>query len=46
MRELCFGGVPEDIPGLRSLVWKIVIGYLPKERRKWEPMIEEMKETY
>jgi len=35
LRETCFGGVPDDVSGLRSLVWKILLRYLPSERSKW-----------
>lgn len=46
LREICFGGVPDDVSGLRSLVWKILLRYLPSERSKWATSTHENKETY
>ena len=46
LRDICFGGVPDDVTGLRSLVWKILLGYLSSERSKWAIQTHESKETY
>jgi hypothetical protein len=43
LRSLAFRGIPcgegdgpVTIKGLRMLVWKVIIGYLPTETHKWE----------
>jgi ribosomal protein L31 len=36
LRSLSFRGIPSEVKGLRPLVWKILLGYLPKETAKWE----------
>jgi hypothetical protein len=41
LRSLSFRGIPLEVKGLRPLVWKILIGYLPKETAKWESIIKE-----
>jgi hypothetical protein len=41
LRSLSFRGIPNDIKGLRPLVWKILIGYLPRETSKWEETMIE-----
>ncbi|EAR82239.2 rab-GTPase-TBC domain protein (macronuclear) [Tetrahymena thermophila SB210] len=46
LRKQCFNGIPEDCPGLRSIVWKVVLEYLPKHKGKWQQTMDENKETY
>jgi hypothetical protein len=41
LRSLSFRGIPSEVKGLRPLVWKILLGYLPKETAKWESIIKE-----
>jgi hypothetical protein len=41
LRSLSFRGIPSEVKGLRPLVWKILLGYLPKETAKWENIIKE-----
>jgi len=41
IRSLSFRGIPSDIKGLRSIVWKVLIGYLPRETKKWEEIMKE-----
>ena len=41
LRSLAFRGIPNDIKGLRPLVWKILLGYLPRETAKWEEVMAE-----
>ena len=37
LRSLSFRGIPGDnIQLLRTIVWKVLIGYLPTETHKWE----------
>ncbi|GBB96157.1 hypothetical protein RclHR1_00270003 [Rhizophagus clarus] len=44
-RHLCFRGIP-DKPGIRQLSWKILLGYLPPDKRKWSSVLEEQRSTY
>lgn len=46
LRSLAFRGIPSDIKGLRPIVWKVLIGYLPRETAKWESIMKEQKEVY
>jgi hypothetical protein len=41
LRSLSFRGIPSGIKGLRSIVWKVLIGYLPRETKKWEETVVE-----
>jgi hypothetical protein len=36
LRSLSFRGIPGELKLLRSVVWKVLIGYLPTETHKWE----------
>ncbi|CAG8439485.1 8531_t:CDS:10 [Diversispora eburnea] len=44
-RHLCFHGVP-DKPGIRQKSWKILLGYLPPDKRKWTKVLAEQRATY
>ncbi|KAI8599120.1 hypothetical protein EDD21DRAFT_168877 [Dissophora ornata] len=44
-RHLCFGGIP-DKPGLRQLCWKILLGYLPLDKSKWDSVLMEQRRLY
>ena len=39
-------GLPDDIPILRSIVWKINLGYLPLDNDKWGKIMEDNRNTY
>lgn len=34
------------IRGLRSLCWKLLLGYLPTDKKKWDTLITEKKQIY
>jgi hypothetical protein len=44
-RRLCFQGVP-DVPGMRALCWKILLGHIPPDKRQWDTVLRERRETY
>ena len=46
LRSISFRGIPSEINGLRQIVWKILIGYLPRETSKWEEIMIENKKIY
>ena len=40
LRSLAFRGVPNEVQGLRSVVWRVLLGYLPRETAKWEQFLK------
>ncbi|KAI7892461.1 rab-GTPase-TBC domain-containing protein [Mucor mucedo] len=44
-REACFHGIPDE-PGLRSTAWKVLLGYLPPDKRMWESTLKDKRLTY
>ena len=47
LRSLSFRGIPADnIPLLRTIVWKVLIGYLPTETHKWETHMKQQLKLY
>jgi thioesterase domain-containing protein len=47
LRELSFNGISDEIKGLRPLVWRILLGYLPAEDSDtWEEILREKKKIY
>jgi TBC1 domain family member 13 len=41
LRSLAFRGVPSDVPGLRPIVWRVILGYLPRETSKWDAYLKQ-----
>ena len=41
-----FEGLPDDIPSLRSLAWKILFNYLPLDVNNWEESIDKKRVEY
>ena len=39
-------GLPDEIPILRSIVWKINLGYLPINNEEWENILSEKRNSY
>ena len=46
LRSLSFRGIPSEVKGLRPIVWKVLLGFLPRETAKWEKVMMEQKEVY
>jgi hypothetical protein len=41
LNDLCFNsGIPDEIKGLRPILWKILLNHLPQETKDWETHIE------
>lgn len=38
-------GIPDD-KGLRSLVWRILLNYLPRNKNSWEETLNEKRRLY
>ena len=39
-------GLPDEIPILRSIIWKINFGYLPMNNEEWENILEDKRSSY
>lgn len=46
LRKLAFYGVSDEIKGLRPLVWRILLNYLPEDTDSWEEILREKKKIY
>lgn len=38
-------GIPDE-PGLRSLAWKVLMGYLPPDKRMWASTLKTQRLNY
>ena len=45
-RKQCFEGIPDELPMLRSLVWKIMFELLPTDIKSWDKTLEEKRSKY
>lgn len=41
----CFSGIPDD-QGKRALSWRLLLNYLPPERRIWQDFLQEKRDLY
>ena len=41
-----FNGIPDEVVGLRPLVWRILLNHLPLETNGWEEHLMQSKSTY
>jgi hypothetical protein len=46
LRKLISEGLPEEIPELRSLLWKLFLNYYPNDLEEWEIISKEKSEDY
>lgn len=46
LQSCCFQGIPDECNGLRSLCWKILLGYLPPFTSKWSSLLEVNRSNY
>ena len=46
LKQLCENGLPDDLPILRSLIWKINFGYLPLDSEEWTKTLIEKRNLY
>ncbi|KAF7494392.1 TBC1 domain family member 13 [Sarcoptes scabiei] len=47
LRKICFSnGCPDDDKHIRSIVWKILLGYLPINRDEWSKCLQRQRELY
>ncbi|KAJ4757594.1 TBC1 domain family member 13 [Rhynchospora pubera] len=45
LRKLASQGIP-DGAGIRSTVWKLLLGYLPRDRHAWNEQLEKRRAQY
>ncbi|KAF3337235.1 TBC1 domain family member 13-like isoform X1 [Carex littledalei] len=45
LRKLASEGIP-DVAGIRSTVWKLLLGYLPMDRHSWREELEKRRAQY
>lgn len=46
LKKIIFEGLPDDVPSLRSLGWKIIMNYLPLNLNQWENYIDNKRIEY
>ena len=44
--SLCENGLPDDLPELRSLIWKINFEYLPMNTEEWDKTLKSKRLAY
>ncbi len=43
---MTFNGVTDEVKGLRPLVWRILLNYLPSDSSMWDDTLRANKEMY
>jgi hypothetical protein len=47
LQDNCFStGIPDEVKGLRPVVWRILLNHLPPETMKWDDILETQLEIY
>lgn len=46
LRAHCVDGVPDELPALRAVLWKLLLGYLPVDIIQWEAALRSSREDY
>ena len=46
LQAICFQGIPDGCRGLRSLCWKVLVGYLPEKTAKWQENLNTYRKNY
>lgn len=46
LENLAFHGITDEIKGLRPLVWRILLNYLPLESAQWDETLRMNHESY
>ena len=46
LRKQMFEGIPDDIPSLRPLLWKVSLNYLSLKPHEWETILEQKRTEY
>ena len=46
LKRECYKGLPENLPSLRALIWKINFKYIPRNINKWESTLKSLRDEY
>jgi len=46
LRKIVFEGIPDEFSDLRSLIWKIILNYLPLNCKIWEETLNRKRADY
>ena len=46
LKECLAEGIPDEAALLREYSWKLILGYLPSQKAKWQESIEKSTKTY
>jgi hypothetical protein len=46
LQAVTFNGIPDEIKGLRPLVWRILLNHFPLDTSQWEEHMLQSKKTY
>lgn len=46
LKKIIFEGLPDEVPSLRSLGWKMIMNYLPLNVNEWEDFIDKKRMEY
>jgi len=46
LKQIAFSGVPDIIPGLKPVVWLLILGGLPPKTSDWDKNLNDNFETY
>ena len=46
LKNECYKGLPDDLPSLRAIIWKINFRYLPHDILKWKESLESKRKEY
>ena len=45
LKQLCFAGIPEG-KGRRALSWRLLLNFLPMEKRTWNDFLHQQRQLY
>ena len=46
LKKECYKGLPENLPSLRALIWKINFKYIPHKIQNWENTLKSYRNEY
>lgn len=46
IKKQSFRGIPDDPPGLRGIIWRILLGFLPTKSAHWESSLSAHRANY
>ena len=46
VKKECYKGLPENLPSLRSLIWKMNFKYLPHKIKNWDSILKSYRTEY